>query len=127
MRAGHDRRNCNTCIENVLMERIMKVYSILEAELSALGSLSVHAMAGFSMASFSLSSCLILIIDGLISPSATPIGVAVLTYGPWFFGAITLGSSIYGGIMWRKRGTIIKKIKAQSKSRPVSFGSTTFG
>ena len=112
----------------------MKVYPIAEIELDTLGLLTIYAMVGFSVASFFLSLSISLVVDGLTSPSTTPIGQVVLTYGPYVCGIIALGSFGFGLAMWKKRGTTLKKIKAQSRPRAVStgggsagVGSTTYG
>ena len=73
------------------MKRTQRVYPIMESELDTLGSLSIHAMVAFSVASLFLTASLGLFIDRLTSPSTTPIGLAVLMYGPWVLGAIALG------------------------------------
>ena len=102
----------------------MKVYPLMETELDALGSLSVHSMVGFAIASSCLSFSMSLIIDGLTSPSTTPVGQVVLEYGPWVFGVIALIAAIYGVAMWRKRGTNLRIIKEQSKPMSVGGGAS---
>lgn len=114
-------------IENVPMKRTMRVYPIAEIELDTLGSLSIHAMLGFSVASVFLTITIGLILDGLISPSSTPSGQAVLQYGPYAFGAPGLLATIYGIVMWRRRGTRLKNIKAQSTEMPISEGGGSGG
>ena len=56
------------------MKRTQRVYPIAESELDTLESLSIHAMVAFSVASVLLTTSLGLWLDGLTSPSTTPIG-----------------------------------------------------
>ena len=109
------------------MKRTQRVYPISENELDTLGSLSIHAIVAFSVASLLLSTSLGLWLDGLTSPSMTPIGQAVYKYGPCVFGVIALVSAIYGGVIWKKRGTKLMKIKEESKEIPISVGGGSAG
>ena len=109
------------------MRRSQRVYPISENELETLGSLSIHAIVAFSLASMLLTTILGLWLDGLTSPSTTPIGQAVYKYGPYVFGVIALVSAAYGGVTWKKRGTKLQKIKDESKEIPISAGSGSAG
>ena len=109
------------------MKRTQRVYPISENELDTIGSLSIHAIVAFSVASMLLTTILGLWLDGLTSPSTTPIGQAVYKYGPYVFGAIALVSVAYGGVMWKKRGTKLKKIKEESTEIPISAGGGSAG
>ena len=82
---------------------------------------------GIFGASFFLTAALGLVVDGLANPSATPVGQAVLTYGPWIFGSIALVAVVYAFAMLRKRGTNLKTIKSESRQRNVSIGGGSAG
>ena len=102
------------------MKRTQRVYPIAESELDTLESLSIHAMVAFSVASVLLTTSLGLWLDGLTSPSTTPIGQVVYKYGPCGLGAIALVSAVYGLVTWIKRGTKLKDIREGAKEIPIS-------
>ena len=102
-------------IENLHIRRNARVYAIFENELESLGLLNVIANGAFSFAAACLSFTFALYLEAQLSPEASPQGAVLLSAGPVVGAVLALFSSLVAYLAWRKRGSVIQKIKNEAQ------------
>ena len=104
------------------MSRTMNYYPILEEELDNLVEKSSFGNFSWSFAGISCGVVLTLILTKATIPISTlqtdtsSLGFALMVYGPWFFGPLTLVSGLVGGYYLFVRNKKVRKIKASAKA-----------
>ena len=93
------------------------MYAVFENEMEAMGLMGGIASAAASFSAACVSFTFALYLEAQLSPEATPEGSLLLSVGPYVGGVLAVLSGLVGVAAWRKRGTMLDKIKRESETR----------